>query len=551
VLYDRSGQKLSLVNDPLLWNQFYGDGESTGQSSSQRRSTTSLCPHCGQYMSPPNALPLNFDEHTRVSGSDTPTTSSGTTVRDMDYFKLLEYIERKDGSVPIGGEPPPKPNGISDSALSQGYFDRFFVTRGLLGRGSRGAVYLVEHVLDGVSLGMFAVKKVAVGNDHVWLEKVLSEVQMLRMLTHSNLVGYNHVWLENSRLSQFGPEVPCAYILQEYCDGGTLEDYLEKRQADSVSPEHSMSKRERLRRLSSSQQSSSWKSAFDGKKDKLVQLSKLEIVSFMFDITRGVKHLHQNQIIHRDLKPSNCLLVNSKIAGQLPNVLVSDFGEGQLEGLHRSATGSTGTLEYCAPELVKADLDGGLAQFSKSTDIFSLGMIMHLLCFSKLPYSEAWWEERQDIDSLAEEVRNYRGFNGRETSNLRDDLSSNIYKLLSRTLAIDPLQRPSADEILMVLETEMGTRVEESTSRISEHLSAKDIVASSTKLVPTLAQSAVPLPLPSRMPSLYFFYYLNRRSKWLVLKLLLLAVETFSIYRLGLNGCSQILVLLLGIGIPM
>ena len=40
---------------------------------------------------------------------------------------------------------------------------RFFVTEKELGRGGKGVVLLVRHVLDGVSLGHFACKRVPVG----------------------------------------------------------------------------------------------------------------------------------------------------------------------------------------------------------------------------------------------------------------------------------------------------------------------------------------------------------------------------------------------------
>lgn len=58
-------------------------------------------------------------------------------------------------------------------------------------------MFLVKHMLDGVSLGNFACKRVPVGNNHAWLEKVLNEVQLLQSLSHTNLVSYRHVWLED------------------------------------------------------------------------------------------------------------------------------------------------------------------------------------------------------------------------------------------------------------------------------------------------------------------------------------------------------------------
>jgi len=57
----------------------------------------------------------------------------------------------------------PSPNGISATAFSPNYFERFFVEERELGRGGKGVVLLVKHVLDGVSLGHFALKRIPVG----------------------------------------------------------------------------------------------------------------------------------------------------------------------------------------------------------------------------------------------------------------------------------------------------------------------------------------------------------------------------------------------------
>lgn len=77
------------------------------------------------------------------------------------------------------------------------------------------------------------------------------------------------------------------------------------------------------------------------------------IISFFSDIASGLQHLHSNGFIHRDLKPSNCLLTNPHVPNQTPRVLVSDFGEVQMENSMRSSTGATGTISYCAPEVLK------------------------------------------------------------------------------------------------------------------------------------------------------------------------------------------------------
>jgi serine/threonine protein kinase len=148
------------------------------------------------------------------------------------------------------GSTPVPPRNISAKAFSPDYFKTFFVEERELGRGGKGVVLLVQHVLDGVQLGRFACKRVPVGDDHVWLEKVLIEVQLLQNLSHENLVSYRHVWLEDFQISNFGPSVPCAFILQQYCNGGDLHDYILDSARTTVTKEQM---KERLRRRSKGQ----------------------------------------------------------------------------------------------------------------------------------------------------------------------------------------------------------------------------------------------------------------------------------------------------------
>ena len=314
-----------------------------------------------------------------------------------------------------------------------------------LGRGGKGVVLLVKHMLDGVSLGHFACKRVAVGDDHEWLEKVLVEVQLLQHLSHQNLVSYRHVWLEDVKLSNFGPSVPCAFMLQQYCNAGDLHNYICSTAQSSTTTEQL---KERIRRRSKHQPE--LPRDLHGPR----KLPFEDIYSFFKDITSGLNHLHVNGYIHRDLKPSNCLLHDT---GKELRVLVSDFGEVQMENMARRSTGATGTISYCAPEVLRREHpSGAFGNFTTKSDIFSLGMILYFLCFGQLPYHNAdnLNEENEDLDQLREEITSWTGLE--DQRNMRPDLPDKLYKFLRRLLSLNPTQRPSAEEILNGIKTGSG-----------------------------------------------------------------------------------------------
>ena len=351
----------------------------------------------------------------------------------------------RDGEFVSSTPAPFSSPGISSTAFSPDYFKRFFVEERELGRGGKGVVLLVKHVLDSVSLGHFALKRIPVGDDHEWLRKVLVEVQLLQHLSHQNLVSYRHVWLEDIKISTFGPSVPCAFVLQQYCNAGDLHNYIygRMRTESEVTPI-----KERLRRQSKNMNEPA-REAYGPRR-----LQFEEIYAFFKDITAGLNHLHVNGFIHRDLKPQNCLLhkTNTEI-----RVLVSDFGEVQAENAVRRSTGATGTISYCAPEVLRKEhLTGKYGNFTTKSDIFSLGMILYFLCFADSPYRNAdnLNEENEDLDELREEITAWSGLE--DTKSRRPDLPDRLYKFLQRLLSLDAAMRPSADEVLLGIKTGAG-----------------------------------------------------------------------------------------------
>lgn len=178
-------------------------------------------------------------------------------------------------------------------------------------------MFQVSHVLNGISLGKFAVKAIPVGNSQLWLERILSEVQLLEKLRHKNIIEYKHAWMEDRQLSSFSPKVPCLFILMELADGGNLEEFLHVEWDPPFNPEKEKARfRTRLFKLSEPGADSSASSiggiGYDETGKKVRYLTSFEIWKFFIDITSGLAHLHAHGIIHRDLVKYRLIMVETK-----------------------------------------------------------------------------------------------------------------------------------------------------------------------------------------------------------------------------------------------
>ncbi|KAG0271750.1 putative serine/threonine-protein kinase iks1 [Linnemannia exigua] len=341
------------------------------------------------------------------------------------------------------------PAHLSHDALNQGYYERFFVEQMKLGRGYRGSVFLCQHILDGIHLGEYAIKKVAVGDNHDWLVQMLREVHLLERLHHPNIVAYKHAWLENHQLHKFGPEVTCLFILMECANGGNLEEYIERPAETQPRADVGTSAADGSAQGTETKRPMSARERLQSKRQQLQG-----IWSFFFDICEGLGHLHRLGIIHRDLKPPNLLLSYSSsqikgTKGERPRILITDFGECEIsdQAAKRDRTGATGTLEFLAPELLAVDANGRYTdEFSFKGDMWSLGMVLYYLCYSRLPYSQI-----DDVDILKEEIREFKSIT-LPADDSGDRVIPEELKILVRVLlSTDKSKRPSCDDILSML----------------------------------------------------------------------------------------------------
>ncbi|KAF8004878.1 hypothetical protein HF325_000335 [Metschnikowia pulcherrima] len=423
-------------------------------------SDTDCCPNCGANIGDflehrnlhfsrrdlPNQRSRSSSYRGSHSGNDSyefpPFFSPGvgTHFMDQDYFHLLAELpfDVESTGRALEGSLQQTEDGIyTKDFFNQGYFSRFFrkIPPGILGSGAHAQVFKVAHVLKDIQLGVFAVKRINVGDHILFLDQVLNEVLILYELSvkganENNLIRYNHVWMEYGELNDLATfildpyaeksvKVPYVYILQQYCDGGHLENVINR----NFLRHEQMSMKERLDEERSRRRGRKNSGEKPAETDLKVWLSELEIWKFFADITNGVAYLHAHGILHRDLKPSNCLLESEYVPGKghnsellltedafektvsaLPKVLVSDFGEGKflnkkpqmgLSSVDDERRGNTGTLEFTDPKLWLYDHPDNLErkpkfahQFTYDSDIYSLGMILCYLCVGKLPFAD-------------------------------------------------------------------------------------------------------------------------------------------------------------------
>jgi calcium-dependent protein kinase len=141
---------------------------------------------------------------------------------------------------------------------------------------------------------------------------------------------------------------------------------------------------------------------------------------YMRQITSALIYLHKNSIVHRDLKPENIFFSNIDEDSSLKLINFSKISENDK------------TFHFRAPE----DFSGHL---SKSSNIWSLGVIFYLMLSGSLPFSDRVKEDEHFIS----------------IQNLELDLTGNAWKtisdeaksLLRSMLQVDSSKRCTAQDI--------------------------------------------------------------------------------------------------------
>lgn len=158
-------------------------------------------------------------------------------------------------------------------------------------------------------------------------------------------------------------------------------------------------------------------------------LSEGEAMTLFRPLCVAVMHMHQRRVAHLDLKPENVLLDAHSVPYLCDMGAAAHFREGFRY------RGSRGTPGYSAPEMHNHGY-----YYPPAADVWSLGIILHLLLVGCFPYHESG--VRDGSPSQFDMAYFYPVY--LESSRL----SRHAKDLLSALLAINPKQRPTVQQVL-------------------------------------------------------------------------------------------------------
>ncbi|XP_001641894.3 serine/threonine-protein kinase Nek5 isoform X2 [Nematostella vectensis] len=252
-----------------------------------------------------------------------------------------------------------------------------------LGAGGGGKVLLAKEKDSGRQV---AIKEIILDSKRKTRTKeaVQREANILGQLKHPHIVT-----LLDSFVDKHEEKL---YIVQDYCDGGTLQDQI------------ALAKRNNI------------------------PLEEPQIMQWFVQVLMAVHHIHSRKILHRDLKSQNIFLTKK---GMHSVVRLGDFGIARMmENTFDMAQTCCGTPCYLSPELCQ-DIP-----YSSKADVWALGCLLFEMCALRYAF------DATNIISLF-----YKIVKG-EPGDIPPQYSSPVKEVIQLMLTKKPEERPSAGLIL-------------------------------------------------------------------------------------------------------
>lgn len=247
-----------------------------------------------------------------------------------------------------------------------------------LGAGGMGLVMLAYDELLDRRVAVKLLQSSLQGRDH---ERLMVEARAMASFRDPNVV----------QVFDAGEFEGTPYFVMEYVAGGSLEQYLARRDYEALS---------------------------------------LDEVSGILDpISRGVDAIHRAGLLHGDLKPANVLI------GEGFRIYVTDFGLATSFADLEEAR--AGTPAYSAPErILGTELP---PELRSRADLYALGVIAYEVLTGVRPF---------DAPDAARTEAQHLYKDPPLVDELRPDLSHELALVIDRYLAKDPKDRPISGALL-------------------------------------------------------------------------------------------------------
>lgn len=267
-----------------------------------------------------------------------------------------------------------------------------------LGEGAFGRVVMAEATGLSKYPGscIVAVKMVKEGHTDADMASLVREMEVMKMIgKHINIINLLGC------CSQDGP----LYVIVEFAPHGNLKDFLKKNRPPSSFEMSMLENNDRE------------------------HLTEKNLISFAFQVARGMEYLASRRCIHRDLAARNVLVSDDYV------IKIADFGlarDIQDTDYYRKNTNGRLPIKWMAPESLQEKF------YDTQSDVWSYGVLLwEIMTYGEQPYPQIM---------SAEELYSYLMSGQRMEKPQRCSL--NIYMLMRQCWHFDANARPTFTEIV-------------------------------------------------------------------------------------------------------
>ncbi|KAL4468378.1 hypothetical protein ABPG72_012272 [Tetrahymena utriculariae] len=387
---------------------------------------------------PKGYVNIDFDMHFEVirQKTDKKDNSPSSIIGQpkglrLDKFNAKTEITTNDESLIL------KWRDILRNKINQRGFHELFKAHKKIGKGNFASVYLTERLEDNRQFAVKAFSKEAAYNQENGKEALINEIELMRALNHKNIIRLHEVFETENSL----------YMILDLLEGGQLYDKIKA------------------------------KYRFTVEESKYIMKGLLE----------GIAEMHSKNIMHRDLKPENLIF---KTADSLDLAIV-DLGLATRADIDAFMFVRCGTPGFVAPEVINIkDLN---TKYDVICDIFSLGLIFHILLLGRTPFNGKNYNE-----ILAQNRASNISFEG--TEYLKLPLPA--YDLLKKMLDNDPKTRITAKKALQhqFFTQKKGEQMEIESPQLTEAQKMKQLQEEHKQRLGSTNKDS-PMPSPQIMPT--------------------------------------------------